>query len=187
MKKLVLIFLLFTSSVNGKEDSLRVLNNFFLELGAGPGIYNSHEGYFSNEYFYFNDELTINLFSKFYYKNSRIRSGINFTYTYSNSYLNAVLFIDGSINTLSKRASAHFFGPTIAYGYFVKTKFSNNLGQRFFKFGADYFYNKFHFGLNYQWIAFKDAPFRTNSFKTTHIYLEVGYAFNFESFKRKQN
>jgi hypothetical protein len=57
MKKLVLIFLLFTSSVNGKEDSLRVLNNFFLELGAGPGIYNSHEGYFSNEYFYFNDEL----------------------------------------------------------------------------------------------------------------------------------
>ena len=128
----------------------------------------------------------LNLFSKLYYKNTRFRSGANFTYIYTDDHLNAVLFIDGSVNTLSKQASRHFLGPSLAYGYFTKTKFSRNLGQRFVKFGIDYYYKKFHIAANYQWIAFKDAPFRRDYFKTTNIYLEIGYSFNLESFKRKR-
>jgi hypothetical protein len=51
MKRLVLIFLLFTSSVNGKEDSSKAINNFYIELSVGFGIFRSGEGKYLGDSF----------------------------------------------------------------------------------------------------------------------------------------
>lgn len=187
MKKLVLIFLLFTSSVNGKEDSLKAINNFYLELSVGPGAISSGEGYFLNEFsLYFKNHFSFNPILKFYFKNKRLRSGIAFgTMLKPSGSWNYPYSIEAGFNLIAKNAYPQYLGPSIAYGNFIKGY--GNLGQRFIKFGVDYYYKNFHVAANYQWIAFKDAPFRKGDDKTFNMYFEVGYAFNLESFKRKQN
>lgn len=187
MKELGLIFLLFTSSANANEDSLKAINNVYIELSVGFGIFRSGEGkYLGDSFLSDRNHFTFIQTNKVFYRNNRIKGGGNLAFLYTDDYLNMMSFVDVGVNLFAKDAYPQFFGPNIAFGYFFDNNLSRNLGQRFIKFGVDYYHKKLHLAANFQWIAFKDAPFRKDDNLTVNLYLEIGYSFNLESFKRKQ-
>lgn len=181
MRKLVVILILFSQTAFTQKDSGKAINNFYLEFSVGGGVYNNNEDYFDINQPYLKNEFSLCFISKLYFKNKWLRSGINYSFFY---YTPPSYSLEMGLNLFSKDAYPQYLGPSIAYGYSIDN--GKNLGQRFVIFGFDYFYNKFHVAANYQWIAFENAPFRKGIFKTTNIYLEIGYSFNLESFRKKQ-
>jgi hypothetical protein len=185
MRKIIIFLFFVTQYAFTQKDSIKAINNIYLEFNIGIGKYNNIDNYFNEYAPYIKNNLSIILCSKLYYKNKRFKTGISYGYLYSSGYINPLYLFDTGLNLFSKNAYPQYFGPSLAYGLFYN-KYGTSLGHRFIKFGVDYYYNKFHVGLNYQWIAFKNAKFRTGEFKTTNIYLEIGYAFNLESFRKKK-
>jgi hypothetical protein len=118
MKFLVILFLFQVQICFSQKDSIIPINNFYIEISAGPGVYNSQEGYFNNDKPYADNELTINLFSKFYYKNKRFKTGLSYGFIYMSDYIDPVYSFEANINLFSKNAFPQYFGQSLAYGLF---------------------------------------------------------------------
>lgn len=164
-----------------QKDSIRVIDQFYLELNGGPGLYDSGV---KNIY----RDLSINLNSKVFYKNHRYRAGMTFgcLYVWSEGICPS-FSIESSINILAKTDFPHYFGPCLGYGYFLMDENNYSLGDRFIEFGIEYYYKKFHVSFNNQFIAFENQKFNNNTYnKTFNIHMEIGYAFNLDSFRKKK-
>jgi hypothetical protein len=182
MRKLTILFLLCSLTVIGQNDSLKKINNFFFELSVGAGHYNEVAFNENNGYpQYYRTEFSSIVQTKLFYRTDRLKTGLNFGVQ---NYFPPSVSAEIGINFISDEMKRHYFGPSLGCGVFFLNK--NYYSDRFLRFGFDYFYKKFHLGIYSQWISYTSNQI-SKDFYTIHLYLEVGYAFNLESFKRKQN
>lgn len=181
MKVLVIVLVFLCPSI-WAQNSEKAVSNFYIELSLGAGLYNKVA---SNEnvgypQFYYNQFSSI-LQTKLFYRTNRLKTGVNFGLQY---WFPPSFSAEIGVNFISDEMKRYYFGPSLSYGMFINN--DNYYSDRFLRFGFDYFYNKFHVGINSQWIMYT-ANQISKDFFTTHLYLEIGYSFNLESFKRKQN
>ncbi len=186
MKLLVLLFLFQVQMCFSQKDSTLIRDKFFLEVNAGIGflryseLYNSPSG----SSYVGKMELSVDLFVGLFYRTYRLKLGVNSQPLLSKNYLSNSLSLNCGVNMLSRKMYPYsFFGPSIAYGFFVNPNNNLTLVPYRLQVGMDCCYKKIHIGLKYDFLYGKNPNQIRNA---RNLFLEIGYTFNLASFRKKK-
>lgn len=179
-----LTVLLFTFNGLGQKDTSKFINKLYFELNGGVGIFKHSEKYQSpsgSKLIQYKN-VSYNFSANLHYKNARLSTGFSGQAIYFDDDGFTFLSLFTGINILNIEKNKNiFFGPKISYGY-IKRAYNNTAFSRF-SLGIIYYYKKFHIGINHDWIKPNYDSFLY--VKPRNLYLEVGYAFNLQSFQKK--
>ncbi len=185
MRIIIFIILFFPLKSFSYNDSTKFINNIHLELNCGIGKIRYFEYYQSpsgSDLIQF-DDVSINFSGNLFYKIKRFSLGFSCQYLHftDDSFASLSPFLEFNILDIVKNKNL-FFGPRISYGYIIRGYNNTTLSR--FSMGMSFHYKKFHIGINYDWIK----PNYNSIFyiKPRNIFLEIGYAFNLETFRKKK-
>lgn len=170
-----------------QKDSTLVRDNFYLELNGGVGSLTYIESYGNKGVYYLmdNEKFSYNLSVNFFYKNNWILTGLSAQSLITKDHFLKSLSYMLSLNLLFKdKSQRNFLGPFFSYGYISD---SHEVFPRFC-IGLTTHVKHMHVAVKYDW--FKRDPDNysdyDNFIDAENIYLEIGYAFNLESFRKKK-
>jgi hypothetical protein len=180
MKILIAILILLPSITFSQKDSTLIRDQFFLEINGSVGLLKYKEKFSSpSGKFYLEEKaMSQSIFVSFQYRNQRLKAAINSGFLL---VLNPFVSFETGINLLSKSKVNKYFGPCLIYGFYPHD-LGYFLGKNFLEFGFEAYFNKFHVGLKHQWFESKNDTYQD----ITNLCLEIGYAFNLESFRKKK-
>lgn len=186
--KLIAFILLLNPLVSfTQRDSTHIRDKFYLELNAGYGKMTYKQKYYANtgviDYYELEDR-SLNFSASLYFRNKWILTGITGQLITFESDMVRYLSYNLSFNILNllnkNRFSHSFFGPWFSYGY---ANYASSVFPRY-ALGINYQFKHIHVALKHDW--FKRKPNAISFIDAKNIYLEVGYAFNLESFRKKK-
>lgn len=188
MKRLMILVLLVNFTVLAQDQIKEIKDNFYFELATGSGLffYKSHldEAYKNN--------FCLNLSASFYYRNKYVKTGfeIRDNYIYDNlsstniGFSYRLGFNGNFFNEKPQFYLGPYFGVSEILGiYDFKIQ---HLKYFSFVFGLDFYYKKFHIELAQTFYNKNIIYFDYFSTHEKSLILNIGYAFNLESFRKKK-
>ena len=177
--KLAIIISLLPFLLLSQQKERTFADHFYFQFNIGTGVFKYNELSYSHNSSFYIDSKSFALV---------VDARIGFKNDYFKAEIAGKLFpqvsAGASVNLLSVARSLDkhlYFGPCIEYGYF-RGEFAPGR-SRLFGYGVDFFFKKFHAEFTYT-KALDETPDKIDQ---RFLRFEVGYSFNLDSFRKKEN